>query len=149
MGGMRYANGVVAMAVAMGAIGTAAATERQGEIRFTGAIVERGFSLQPEVAAVASKSEALPAGSAASGRQVVVKFSTRAMHPVPAAVSVEVRTPTSPVWHRVTSLRGDPALHLDYVGFHADLLTGASGSLSLTRPPMAEPALAIVTVAYR
>ncbi|MGM3277272.1 hypothetical protein [Ralstonia sp. 24A2] len=147
-----YTRGAAALTVAIAVIGAAGAQaadgQRGGTIRFTGAVVATGYSVQagPRVAGGA---DGLQARTAATGNQVVVDFNTPAVKPVPAEVSVVARSKSSSVWQRVGQAVGEAVVRARYDGFKANVLTGNSGKLTLSRPPGAEPALAVVTVAYK
>ena len=119
-----------------------------GTIRFTGAVLASGYSVTaaPRVAAAVG---GLQTQNAGSGRQVVIDFSTPITHPVPVVVSVASRSKASLTWRRVGAVGNDTGVRAQYVGFKANRLTGNSGTLTLSNPRTAPPALAVVMVAYQ
>jgi len=145
----RYTRGAAALLAAIGATGAlAAGSQSGGTIRFTGAVVATGYSVQagPRAAGVA---DGLQARTAAAGNQVVVDFNTPAVKPVPAEVSVVARSKSSGAWQRVGEAVSGALMRVRYDGFKANVLAGNRGKLTLSHPPGAEPALAVVTVAYK
>ncbi|KHK49202.1 hypothetical protein PI87_26785 [Ralstonia sp. A12] len=145
----RYTRGAVALMAAIGATGAlAAGSQSGGTIRFTGAVVATGYSVQAGPRAAGS-ADGLQARTAASGNQVVVAFNTPAVKPVPAQVSVVARGKSSDTWRRVEDTGNGAVVRARYDGFRAGVLAGNSGKLTLSHPPGAEPALAVVTVAYK
>ncbi|WP_199032632.1 MULTISPECIES: hypothetical protein [Ralstonia] len=144
-----YTRGAAALMAAIGVTGALAADgQSSGTIRFRGAVVATGYSVQagPRAAGVV---DGLQARTAATGNQVVVDFNTPVVKPVPAEVSVVARSKSSSVWQRVSEAVGGAAVRARYEGFKANVLTGKNGKLTLSHPPGAEPALAVVTVAYK
>lgn len=143
-----YTRGAAALMMAIGATGAlAAGGQRGGTIRFTGAVVAAGYSVQAGPPA-AGAADGLQARMVTAGNQVVVDFSTAAVKPVPAEVSVMARSKSSGAWKRVGEADGGAVVRARYEGFKANVLTGNNGTLTLSRPPGAESALAVVTVAY-
>ncbi len=126
----------------------AAGSQTGGTIRFTGAVLASGYSVTAAPRA-ASAADALQARATASGDQVVVDFSTPVARPVPAVVSVAARTKASSTWQRVGTMRNETGIRARYAGFKANTLTGNNGTLTLSNPRTAPPALAVVTVAYQ
>ncbi len=143
-----YMRGAVAVLAAIGATGAFAAGNTGGIIRFTGRVFQPGYSMlaTPRVASAAG---GLQTQADASGDQVVVDFSTQAQRPVPAMVSVAVRTESLARWQRVGEAGSAAGMRVRYGGFNANVLAGNNGTLTLSRPLGAEPALAVVSVAYR
>ncbi|ENZ79446.1 MULTISPECIES: hypothetical protein [Ralstonia] len=143
-----YKATVVAMAVAIGASSALAAGSHGGVIYFTGAIVEAGFRVQatPQVSAAG---EGLQARASASGHQVVLSFRSAAVRVVPVDVSVEARAASSLNPLRVGDARSKADVLAKYGGFKASLLTANNGTLTLSRAPGVEPALAVVTLSYQ
>ena len=148
----RYTRGAVALMAAIGLMGAtgalAAGGQSGGTIRFTGAVVATGYSEQAGPRA-AGTADGLQARTAATGNQVVVDFNTPAVKPVPAEVSVMARGKSSGVWHRVGEVVSGALMRARYDGFKSNVLAGNRGKLTLSHSPGAEPALAIVTVAYK
>ena len=144
---MRYTKGIVAVVAALGATGVlAAGSQAGGSIKFTGAVLATGYSVTAAPRA-ASVTNGLETRAAASGEQVVVDFSTLAARPVPAVVSVAARTKASPTWQRVGAARNETGVRAQYVGSKGNVLAGKNGALTLSSPPSAQPALAMITVA--
>lgn len=146
--GKLYTRGAAALMAAIGATGALAAGSSGGVIRFTGAVVASGYSVQAASRA-AGATDGLQTRTVVSSDQLVVDFGTPAARPVPAVVSVAARTKASPTWQRVGVTDNGTDVRARYSGFNANVLTGNSGTLTLSHPPTAEPALAVVTVAYR
>ena len=145
----RYRKGLVALMGAMGATSAlAAGGQTGGTIRFTGAVVATGYSVTAAPRA-ASAADGLQTRAAASGGQVVVDFSTPVARPVPAVVSVAARTKASSTWQRVGAMHNETGVRAQYAGFKANTLTGNNGTLTLSNPRTAPPALAVVMVAYQ
>lgn len=145
----RSTKGIVAVVAAVGATGVlAAGSLAGGAIQFKGAVLAAGYSVTAAPRA-ASPANGLETRAAASGGQVVVNFSTPAAHPVPAVVSVAARTQASPTWQRVGTARNETGVRAQYSGFKGSVLTGNNGTLTLSGPPSAQPALAVITVAYQ
>jgi hypothetical protein len=145
----RYTKGIVAVVAAVGATGVlAAASQAGGTIQFKGAVLAAGYSVTAAPRA-ASAANGLETRAVASGGQVIVDFSTLAAHPVPAVVSVAVRTEASPTWQRVGAARNETGVRAQYSGFKGNVLAGKNGTLTLSSSPSAQPALAVITVAYR
>ncbi|WP_296228966.1 hypothetical protein [Ralstonia sp. UBA689] len=138
----------VATAAAIGASGALAGGSQDGVIYFTGAIVEAGFRVQPTQQAIGA-GEGLQARTSASGDQVVLDFRSAAVRVVPIAVSVEARSASSLKALRVGDARSKADLLVKYGGFKANLLEANNGTLTVSRSPGAEPALAVVTLAYQ
>ena len=144
----RYTRGAVAVVAAIAATGAVAAGSSSGVIRFTGAVYSPGYSVQAAPRA-ASATDGLRTRGSAAGDQVVVDFNTPAARPIPAVVSVAARGKSSATWRHVGDADNGAGTRARYDGFSANVLTGRSGKLTLSHPPGAEPALAVVTVAYR
>lgn len=138
----------VATAAAIGASGALAGGSQDGVIYFTGAIVEAGFHVQPTQQATGA-AEGLQARTSASGDQVVLDFRSAAMRVVPVDVSVEARAASSLTLLRVGDARSKADVLVKYGGFKANLLAANHGTLTVSRSPGAEPALAVVTLAYQ
>lgn len=140
----------VATAAAIGASGSGALAggSQGGVIYFTGAIVEAGFHVQPAQPATGAES-ALQSRASASGGQVVLDFRSAAVRVVPVDVSVEARAASSLKPLRVGDARGKADVLVKYGGFKANLLTANNGTLTLSRSPGGEPALAVVTLSYQ
>ena len=137
----------VAMAAAIGASSALAGGSQDGVIHFTGAIVEAGFRVQSVQRPTAEN--ALQARASAAGDQVVLEFHSPAMRVVPIDVSVEACAASSLKPLRVGDARGKADVLAKYGGFKANLLTANNGTLTLSRAPGAEPALAVVTLSYQ
>ncbi|WP_104654612.1 hypothetical protein [Ralstonia insidiosa] len=148
----RYTSGAVALMAAIGLIGAtgalAAGGQSGGTIRFTGAVVATGYSVLAGPRA-ASTADGLQARTATTGNQVVVDFNTPAVKPVPAEVSVVALGKSMSMWQRVSDTVGGAVVRARYDGFKSNVLAGNRGKLTLSHSPGAEPALAIVTVAYK
>ncbi|CAJ0856171.1 hypothetical protein [Ralstonia flatus] len=138
----------VAITAAVGASGALAGGSQDGVIYFTGAIVEAGFRVQPALQA-AGAGEGLQARSSASGDQVVLDFRSTAVRAVPIDVSVEARGASSLRPLRVGDARSKADVLAKYGGFKASLLMANNGTLTLSRAPGTEPALAVVTLSYQ
>ena len=137
----------VAMAAAIGASSALAGGSQDGVIHFTGAIVEAGFRVQSVQRPTAEN--ALQARASAAGDQVVLEFHSPAMRVVPIDVSVEACAASSLKPLRVGDARGKADVLAKYGGFKANLLTANNGTLTLSRAPGAESALAVVTLSYQ
>ena len=137
----------VAMVAALGASSALAGGSQDGVIHFTGAIVEAGFRVQSVQRPTAEN--ALQARASAAGDQVVLEFHSPAMRVVPIDVSVEACAASSLKPLRVGDARGKADVLAKYGGFKANLLTANNGTLTLSRAPGAEPALAVVTLSYQ
>ena len=137
----------VAMVAAIGASSALAGGSQDGVIHFTGAIVEAGFRVQSVQRPTAEN--ALQARASAAGDQVVLEFHSPAMRVVPIDVSVEACAASSLKPLRVGDARGKADVLAKYGGFKANLLTANNGTLTLSRAPGAEPALAVVTLSYQ
>ena len=145
----RYMKEAVALMAAVGATGALAAdSQAGGTIRFTGSVLATGYSVTA-VSRAAGATDGLLTRAVANGHQVVVDFSTPLARPVPAVVSVAARTKASSTWRRVGAVGNDTGVRAQYGGFKANVLTGNSGTLTLSNPRTAPPALAVVMVAYR
>ncbi|MCO5399290.1 hypothetical protein [Ralstonia soli] len=140
--------GAVAVMVAIGATGALAESGSGGVIRFSGAVVASGYSVLagPRVDPAPSN---LQARATSLRGQTVVDFSTPAAHPVPARIWLTAREKVSGLWHRVTDERSVAGTQVSYNGFSGNQLSGSNGRLTVSRPPSAEPTVAVVTVAYR
>ena len=138
----------VAVAAAVGAGGALAGGSQSGVIHFSGTIVEAGFHVQaaPQSSGAENPLKARPS---ASGDQVVLDFRSSAVCVVPLDVSVEARAASSLRPLRVGDAHGNAEILLKYVGFKANLLVANNGTLTLSRAAGVEPALAVVTLAYR
>lgn len=143
-----YKAAAVAMAAAVSASGALAGGSQGGVIYFTGAIVEAGFRVQPALQAP-GPGEGLQARRSASGDQVVLDFRSTAVRVVPIDVSVEARTASSLKPLRVGDAYGKADVLVKFGGFKAHLLTANNGTLTLSRAPGAEPALAVATLSYQ
>ena len=137
----------VAMVAALGASSALAGGSQDGVIHFTGAIVEAGFRVQSVQRPTAEN--ALQARASAAGDQVVLEFHSPAMRVVPVDVSVEACAASSLKPLRVGDARGKADVLAKYGGFKANLLTANNGTLTLSRAPGAESALAVVTLSYQ
>ena len=137
----------VAMVAALGASSALAGGSQDGVIHFTGAIVEAGFRVQSVQRPTAEN--ALQARASAAGDQVVLDFHSPAMRVVPVDVSVEACAASSLKPLRVGDARGKADVLAKYGGFKANLLTANNGTLTLSRAPGAESALAVVTLSYQ
>ena len=137
----------VAMVAALGASSALAGGSQDGVIHFTGAIVEAGFRVQSVQRPTAEN--ALQARASAAGDQVVLEFHSPAMRVVPIDVSVEACAASSLKPLRVGDARGKADVLAKYGGFKANLLTANNGTLTLSRAPGAESALAVVTLSYQ
>lgn len=140
--------GAVAVMAAIGATGALAQSGSGGVIRFTGAVVASGYSVLATPGAERAPGS-LQARTHGVGDQVVVDFSTPTAHPVPARIWLTAREKVSELWHRVTDERSAGSTQVRYSGFNGNQLSGRGGTLTVSRPPTAAPALAVVTVAYR
>jgi len=136
----------VAITAAIGASGALAGGSQDGVIYFTGAIVEAGFRVQPALQAAGAGLQTRPS---ASGDQVVLDFRSTAVRVVPVDVSVEARAASSLRPLRVGDARSKADVLAKYGGFKASLLTANNGTLTLSRAPGTEPALAVVTLSYQ
>ncbi|MFP4594069.1 hypothetical protein [uncultured Ralstonia sp.] len=153
-----WIGGAVVMAAVVGA-GHAQTAPRVlgGTIHFVGRIVEGGYAVQmaPGAAPGQGGAAGLQTQAATSDGRIVLGFSSQANKPVPAEVSVEARTVSSPAPLRVGDARSGADVHVAYNGFRAtqaggsNLLMGARGTLTVSRPAGTEPALAVVMIAYR
>lgn len=137
----------VATAAAIGASGALAGGSQDGVIYFTGVIVEAGFRVQPAPQATGA-ANGLQARTSASGDQVVVDFRSAAVRVVPAEVSVEARSASSLTPLRVGDARSKADVRVKYDGFKTNVLATNCGTLTVSHSPGAEPALAVVTLAY-
>jgi len=138
----------VATVAAIGANQALAAGGQGGMIRFTGAVYQPGYSVSAAPRAV-SPTDGLRAQASTTGDQVVVDFRSGSRRPVPAKIRVDARTASSATWRRVPAGRDASGMHVRYDGFQSGVLTGNNGTLTFSRPPGMEPALAVVTTAYR
>ncbi|MGN7101426.1 hypothetical protein ACTHR6_07455 [Ralstonia holmesii] len=138
----------VAVAAAVGAGGALAGGSQSGVIHFSGTIVEAGFHVQAAPQRTGAEN-LLKASPSSSGDQVVLDFRSSAVRVVPLDVSVEARAASSLRPLRVGDVRSNAEVLLKYAGFKANLLTANNGTLTLSRAPGVESALAVVTLAYQ
>lgn len=143
-----YTATAVALAAAVGANSVLAGGSHDGVIYFTGAIVEAGFHVQPALQ-VTGASEGVQPRRSASGDQVVLDFRSTAVRVVPVDVSVEARAASSLRPLRVSDAGGKADVLVKYGGFKGNLLAANNGTLTLSRAPGAESALAVVTLSYQ
>lgn len=142
-----YTKGVIALVAAIGATGALAGSLAGGTIHFSGVVLASGYRVMAAPRA-AGTIDGLRMGATASNDQIVVDFSAPVARPVPVVVSVAARTRASPTWQHVGAADNDIRVRAQYGGFKANVLAGANGTLMLSNPRTAQPALAVLTVAY-
>lgn len=137
---------VVAITADIRASGTPAGGSQDGVTYFTKVIVGAGLRVRPALPTAGADLQAHPS---TSGDQVVLDSRSTAVRAVPVDVSMEARGISSPRPLRVGGVHSKADVLTECGGFKASLLMANNGTLTLSRVPGVESALAVVTLSYQ